>query len=96
MQEIYYVKGDSGELDTSEDPRGTATIQSSFLDFAASLDYVISTSPFGTIRVPNAPYRADSRLAVAYSPTLQPKVAEKTVIWEGNLKKSHPRPLAVG
>src|SRR5690606_5401182 len=43
--------------------------------------------PSGTIIIPDDPYRADSQLAVAYYPTLQPKVAENAVIWEGNLKK---------
>ncbi|MFP3457696.1 hypothetical protein R0J89_15745, partial [Psychrobacter sp. SIMBA_152] len=32
-------------------------------------------------------YHHDSQLAIAYYPTLQPKVAENSVIWEGNMKK---------
>ena len=84
---FYYVKGDRGALDTSDDPRGTATIQGSLLDFAASLDYVISTSPSGTITVPDDPYRASNQLPYAYLPMLDPNIASTSSIWKGNLKK---------
>lgn len=85
---FYYVKGDRGNLDDgSDDPSGTATIQSSLLDFAASLDYVISTSPSGTITVPDDPYRASNQLPYAYLPMLDPNIASTSSIWKGNLKK---------
>lgn len=75
---FYYVK-DGGD--------GDDTIQKSLLEFAASLTYVINTTPSGTITVPNDPYQASSQLAYAYLPMLDPNIASASSIWKGNLKK---------
>lgn len=85
---FYYVRGDRGQLNgDDEDPTGTSTIQSSLLDFAASLDYVISTSPSGTITIPDDPYRASNQIPYAYLPMIDPNIASTASIWKGNLKK---------
>lgn len=67
--------------------QSTDDIVNSIITFVSDLDSTLPAVPSGTIIIPDDPYRADSQLAVAYYPTLQPKVAENAVIWEGNLKK---------
>ena len=67
--------------------QSTEDIINSVITFVKDLDNTLPTTPSGTIVVPDDPYRADSQLAVAYYPTLQPKVADNAVIWEGNMKK---------
>ncbi|MGP9515210.1 pilus assembly protein PilY [Psychrobacter sp. AOP5-CZ1-12] len=67
--------------------QSTEDIVKSIVTFVADLNQTLPSVPSGTIVIPDDPYRADSQLAVAYYPTLQPKVAENAVIWEGNLKK---------
>lgn len=67
--------------------QSTDDIVKSIVTFVADLNQTLPSVPSGTIIIPDDPYRADSQLAVAYYPTLQPKVAENAVIWEGNLKK---------
>ena len=67
--------------------QSTDDIVNSIITFVSDLDSTLPAVPSGTIIIPDDPYRADSQLAVAYYPTLQPKVAENSVIWEGNLKK---------
>lgn len=67
--------------------QSTEDIVDSIVTFVSDLDQTLPSTPSGTIIIPDDPYRADSQLAVAYYPTLQPKVAENSVIWEGNLKK---------
>ena len=67
--------------------QSTEDIVESIVNFVADLNQTLPSVPSGTIIIPDDPYRADSQLAVAYYPTLQPKVAENVVIWEGNLKK---------
>ena len=67
--------------------QSTDDIVNSIITFVSDLDNTLPSTPSGTIIIPDDPYRADSQLAVAYYPTLQPKVAENAVIWEGNLKK---------
>lgn len=67
--------------------QSTDDIVNSIVTFVADLNQTLPSVPSGTIIIPDDPYRADSQLAVAYYPTLQPKVAENAVIWEGNLKK---------
>lgn len=67
--------------------QSTDDIVNSIVTFVSDLDSTLPAVPSGTIIIPDDPYRADSQLAVAYYPTLQPKVAENAVIWEGNLKK---------
>ncbi|MGP4715995.1 pilus assembly protein PilY [Psychrobacter sp. T6-6] len=67
--------------------QSTEDIVSSITTFVSDLNQTLPSTPSGTIIIPDDPYRADSQLAVAYYPTIQPKVAENSVIWEGNLKK---------
>ncbi len=67
--------------------QSTEDIVNSITTFVSDLNQTLPSTPSGTIIVPNDPYRADSQLAIAYYPTLQPKVAENSVIWEGNMKK---------
>ena len=67
--------------------QSTEDIVNSIVNFVSDLNQTLPSVPSGTIIIPDDPYRADSQLAVAYYPTLQPKVAENAVIWEGNLKK---------
>lgn len=67
--------------------QSTDDIVDSIVTFVSDLNQTLPSVPSGTIIIPDDPYRADSQLAVAYYPTLQPKVAENAVIWEGNLKK---------
>ena len=67
--------------------QSTEDIVNSILSFVTDLDNTLPSTPSGTIVVPDDPYRADSQLAVAYYPSLQPKVADNAVIWEGNMKK---------
>tara|TARA_R110002051_G_scaffold48032_1_gene94492 strand:+ start:2876 stop:7000 length:4125 start_codon:yes stop_codon:yes gene_type:complete len=65
----------------------TEDVVNSVLSFVKDLDQSLPSTPSGTIIIPNDPYRADSQLAVAYYPTLQPTVASNDVIWKGNMKK---------
>lgn len=67
--------------------QSTEDIVNSIITFVSDLNQTLPSTPSGTIIIPDDPYRADSQLAVAYYPTLQPKVAENSVIWEGNMKK---------
>lgn len=67
--------------------QSTDDIVNSIVSFVTDLDNTLPSIPSGTIVVPDDPYRADSQLAVAYYPTLQPKVGDNSVIWEGNMKK---------
>lgn len=67
--------------------QSTEDIVDSIVTFVSDLNQTLPSVPSGTIIIPDDPYRADSQLAVAYYPTLQPKVAENAIIWEGNLKK---------
>ncbi|MEJ6552270.1 pilus assembly protein PilY [Psychrobacter pacificensis] len=67
--------------------QSTDDIVNSIVTFVSDLNQTLPSVPSGTIVIPDDPYRADSQLAIAYYPTLQPKVAENAVIWEGNLKK---------
>lgn len=67
--------------------QSTEDIVNSIITFVSDLNQTLPSTPSGTIIIPDDPYRADSQLAVAYYPTIQPKVAENSVIWEGNLKK---------
>ena len=67
--------------------QSTEDIVNSITTFVSDLNQTLPSTPSGTIVIPDDPYRADSQLAVAYYPTIQPKVAENSVIWEGNLKK---------
>lgn len=67
--------------------QSTDDIVNSIITFVSDLNQTLPSTPSGTIIIPDDPYRADSQLAVAYYPTLQPKVADNAVIWEGNMKK---------
>jgi len=67
--------------------QSTEDIVKSITTFVSDLNQTLPSTPSGTIIIPDDPYRADSQLAVAYYPTIQPKVAENSVIWEGNMKK---------
>lgn len=67
--------------------QSTEDIVNSIISFVTDLDNTLPSTPSGTIIIPDDPYRADSQLAVAYYPTLQPKVGDNSVVWEGNLKK---------
>lgn len=67
--------------------QSTDDIVNSIISFVKDLDNTLPSTPSGTISIPDDPYRADSQLAVAYYPTLQPKVGDNVAIWEGNMKK---------
>ncbi|MBF0657298.1 pilus assembly protein PilY [Psychrobacter sp. NG25] len=67
--------------------QSTDDIVNSIITFVSDLNQNLPSTSSGTIIIPDDPYRADSQLAVAYYPTLQPKVAENSVIWNGNMKK---------
>lgn len=67
--------------------QSTEDIVNSITTFVSDLNQTLPSTPSGTITIPDDPYRADSQLAVAYYPTIQPKVADNAVIWEGNMKK---------
>ncbi|WP_227681265.1 PilC/PilY family type IV pilus protein [Psychrobacter sp. SCQQ22] len=67
--------------------QSTDDIVNSIIAFVSDLNQELPSTPSGTIIIPDDPYRADSQLAVAYYPTLQSKVAENSVIWNGNMKK---------
>lgn len=67
--------------------QSTEDIVNSITTFVSDLNQTLPATPSGTIIIPDDPYRADSQLAVAYYPTLQPRVADNVVIWEGNMKK---------
>lgn len=67
--------------------QSTEDIVKSITAFVSDLNQTLPSTPSGTIIIPDDPYRADSQLAVAYYPTIQPKVADNAVIWEGNMKK---------
>lgn len=67
--------------------QSTDDIVNSIITFVSDLNQTLPSTPSGTIIIPDDPYRADSQLAVAYYPTIQPKVADNAVIWEGNMKK---------
>ncbi|WP_351118896.1 pilus assembly protein PilY [Psychrobacter sp. SMN/5/1215-MNA-CIBAN-0208] len=67
--------------------QSTDDIVNSITTFVSELNQTLPSTPSGTIIIPDDPYRADSQLAFAYYPTLQPRVADNAVIWEGNMKK---------
>lgn len=67
--------------------QSTEDIVNSVTTFVKDLDQTLPATPSGTIVVPDDPYRADSQLAVAYYPTLQPRVDANQAVWEGNMKK---------
>ncbi len=67
--------------------QSTDDIVNSIITFVSDLNQTLPSTPSGTIIIPDDPYRADSQMAFAYYPTIQPKVADNAVIWEGNLKK---------
>ena len=67
--------------------QSTEDIVNSVTTFVKDLDNTLPATPSGTIVVPDDPYRADSQLAVAYYPTVQPRVDANQAIWEGNMKK---------
>ena len=65
----------------------SADISNSITTFIKSLDETITTTPAGTISVPEDPYQTSSTLPFAYLPMLEPKVNEFVRVWPGNLKK---------
>lgn len=62
-------------------------IADSVRKFVLDLDGTISTTPAGTITVPEDPYQTSTTLPYAYLPMLEPKVADSLKVWPGNLKK---------
>ena len=62
-------------------------IADSVRKFVLDLDGTISTTPAGTISVPEDPYQTSTTLPYAYLPMLEPKVADSLKVWPGNLKK---------
>ena len=62
-------------------------IRNSIKKFVEELKTKLPATPSGTIVIPDDPYRADSQLAVAYYPILQPTIGATPATWPGNLKK---------
>ena len=62
-------------------------ISTSITTFIKDLDETITTTPAGTISVPEDPYQTSSTLPFAYLPMLEPKVNESVRVWPGNVKK---------
>lgn len=62
-------------------------IADSVRKFVLDLDGTISTTPAGTITVPEDPYQTSTTLPYAYLPMLEPKVGDTFRVWPGNLKK---------
>lgn len=80
-----YGFGEGGFLATSEADKVTQSV----IDFAASLNQSIPTSPAGTISIPDDPLSISNIQPYAYLPMIQPEVAKPLATWEGNLKKYH-------
>ena len=76
-----YGNGGFFYTESSED------IAESVKTFIEGLDETITTTPAGTISVPEDPYQTSSTLPFAYLPMLEPKVNESVRVWPGNLKK---------
>lgn len=62
-------------------------IVDSLQQFISRLNKTITTTPSGTISVPDDPYQTSATLPYAYLPMLEPKVGENRRVWPGNLKK---------
>lgn len=62
-------------------------ISDSVSSFIQQLNKTITTTPAGTIAVPDDPYQTSTTLPYAYLPMLEPKVGENLKVWPGNLKK---------
>ncbi|AAZ18108.1 possible pilus assembly protein tip-associated adhesin PilY1 [Psychrobacter arcticus 273-4] len=87
---FYYIAGEQGKSNvTTEELKSSKIIENSIVDFASTLTQVITTSPSGTISIPDDPYRASNQLPYAYLPMLSPDIASSASIWKGNLKKYH-------
>lgn len=62
-------------------------IVKSLKNFIMKLNTTITTTPAGTISVPEDPYQTGTTLPYAYLPMLEPKVGGNFKVWPGNLKK---------
>lgn len=62
-------------------------IVKSLKNFIMKLNTTITTTPAGTISVPEDPYQTGTTLPYAYLPMLEPKVGDNFKVWPGNLKK---------
>ena len=62
-------------------------ISDSVSTFIQTLNTTITTTPAGTITVPDDPYQTGTTLPYAYLPMLEPKVGDTLKVWPGNLKK---------
>lgn len=62
-------------------------ISDSVSKFIQVLNKTITTTPAGTITVPDDPYQTSTTLPYAYLPMLEPKVGDSLRVWPGNLKK---------
>lgn len=62
-------------------------ISDSVSQFIQDLNKTITTTPAGTITVPDDPYQTSTTLPYAYLPMLEPKVGDNLRVWPGNLKK---------
>ena len=62
-------------------------IANSVQKFITDLNTTITTTPAGTISVPEDPYQTGTTLPYAYLPMLEPKVGDAFMVWPGNLKK---------
>ena len=62
-------------------------ISNSVSTFIQNLNKTITTTPAGTITVPDDPYQTSTTLPYAYLPMLEPKVGDSLKVWPGNLKK---------
>lgn len=67
--------------------KDTKDIVNSILSFSESIKTELTTSPSGTISIPDDPFQAGAQVANAYLPMLEPKLGETATIWPGNLKK---------
>lgn len=76
-----YGNGGFFYAETSDD------ISESLKTFIQGLDETITTTPAGTISVPEDPYQTSTTLPYAYLPMLEPKVGDSLKVWPGNLKK---------
>lgn len=76
-----YGNGGFFYTESSED------ISESVKTFITGLDETITTTPAGTISVPEDPYQTSTTLPYAYLPMLEPKVGDSLNVWPGNLKK---------
>lgn len=62
-------------------------ISDSVKTFIRGLGEPLTTTPAGTISVPEDPYQTGTTLPYAYLPMLEPKVGVDFKVWPGNLKK---------